>query len=249
MSLKKFNVISGDCIKVMAGQFVREEKKFDLIITDPPYNIGVDYGDGKKSDLKKDYPAWSLEWLRLCFARLRDGGSIYVVSGQEYGAYIDINLQKAGFTMRNRITWHESFGVYCHNKFGRTSRPIYYAVKGKNFTFNADAVRVPSDRQTKYNDKRANPNGKIIGDVWNVPRVCGTHKERQAGFPTQLPSELVRRMIRASSNKGESILDPFSGSGTVGMASILLGRTYTGIELNEEYKNKSMERCANGDTS
>lgn len=247
MSLKRFNVISGDCIEVMTSQL--KQKKFDLIITDPPYNIGVDYGGGTKADLKKDYPSWSLEWLRLCFARLRDGGSIYVVSGQEYGANLDINLREVGFTMRNRITWHETFGVYCHNKFGRTSRPIYYAVKGKKFTFNADAVRVPSARQTKYNDKRANPKGKIIGDVWNVPRVCGTHKERQAGFPTQLPSELVRRMIRASSNKGESILDPFSGSGTVGMASILLGRTYTGIELNEEYKNKSVERAKNGDPS
>ena len=242
MSLKKFNVIAGDCITVMADQL--KKKTFDLIITDPPYNIGVDYGEGPKADLKSNYGEWCKSWLALCFERLKDGGSIYVVSGQEYGADIDLAIQQVGFTMRNRITWRESFGVYCHNKFGRTSRPIFYAVKGKDFTFNADAVRVPSDRQTKYKDKRANPKGKIIGDVWNVARVCGTHKERQAGFPTQLPSELVRQMIRASSNKGESILDPFSGSGTVGMAAVLMGRSYIGIECNEDYLKKSKKRMS-----
>ena len=146
-------------------------------------------------------------------------------------------------TIRNRITWHETFGVYCHNKFGRTSRPIYYATKSpKSFTFNKDAVTVPSARQEKYGDKRAAPGGKIMGDVWEISRVCGTFKERVKGVPTQLPGELVERIVGVSSNPGDVVLDPFAGSGTTLAIAKRMGRSGIGIELNPEYASISEAR-------
>ena len=233
-------IIHGDCIKVMAGM---PAASFDLVVADPPYNIGVDYGDGVKADRRLDYPAWCRSWISQCWEVLKPTGSLWVVSGQEHGADIDLAIRGAGFTIRNRITWHETFGVYCHAKFGRTSRPLFYAVKGRQFTFNADAVRVASARQVKYRDKRASPSGKIMGDVWEIPRVCGTFKQRVKGVPTQLPETLVERIIRVSSNPGDIVLDPFVGSGTTVAVASRLARMATGIEKSGEYAAIAAFRC------
>jgi len=225
-------VITGDCLDVLP---TLGRDSVDLIVADPPYNIGIDYGQGKQADRKSNYWEWCRKWIYLCGRLLRPGGSMWIISGQEHGAEIDLSLQLQGLTMRNRITWHETFGVYCHGKFGRTSRPIYYAVKGKGFTFNRSAVTVPSARQTKYCDRRAAPGGKIMGDVWQINRVCGTFKERVKGVPTQLPEELVRRIVGVSSNPGDTVLDPFAGSGTIPAVAVSMGRRAVGIELNPEY--------------
>jgi DNA modification methylase len=232
----------GDCCEVLAAL---PRESVDLVLTDPPYNIGIDYGSGKKADRRVDYWQWCRQWIWLCDHVLKPQGSIWIISGQEHGAEIDISLRLQGFSVRNRITWHETFGVQCQRKFARTSRPIYYAVKDdRNFTFNREAVTVPSDRQTKYGDRRAAPGGKVMGDVWQINRVCGTFKERVAGVPTQLPSELVARIIGVSSNPGDVVLDPFAGSGTTLAVAKQMGRKATGIELNPEYASIARKRVA-----
>jgi site-specific DNA-methyltransferase (adenine-specific) len=235
-------ILNGDCVAEMAKL---PAESVDLVVADPPYNIGIDYGQGGKADRRGDYWAWSRKWIYMARRVLKPTGSIWVISGQEHAAEIDISLRLDDFEIRNRITWHETFGVYCHNKFGRTSRPILYAVKDpKNFTFNRDAVLVPSARQTKYADKRAAAGGKIMGDVWEISRVCGTFKERIKGVPTQLPEELVRRIIAVSSNPGDTVLDPFAGSGTTLAVAGEMGREAIGCELNPDYVKIAEERCA-----
>jgi site-specific DNA-methyltransferase (adenine-specific) len=235
-------IIVGDCIESLQ-EMPRES--VDLVVTDPPYNIGIDYGNGAKADRRPDYHDWCAQWIGGCYRALRPHGSLWIVSGQEHGAEIDTAIQRAGMTMRNRITWHETFGVYCRRKFGRCSRPIYYAVKDpKHFTFNAEAVTIPSARQEKYADKRANPAGKIMGDVWQINRVCGTFCERVKGVPTQLPEKLVDRIIRVSSKHGDAILDPFAGSGTTLAVAARLGRGGVGCELNPEYAALAEQRIA-----
>ena len=232
----------GDCLDILP---TLERESVDLVVTDPPYNIGIDYGSGKKADRRVDYDLWCGRWINWCYRALKPHGSIWVISGQEHGADIDISMRNCDLVVRNRITWHETFGVQCQRKFARTSRPIYYAVKdAKNFTFNREAVTVPSDRQTKYGDRRAAPGGKVIGDVWQINRVCGTFKERVAGVPTQLPSELVARIIGVSSNPGDVVLDPFAGSGTTLAVAKQMGRKATGIELNPEYASIARKRVA-----
>lgn len=240
-TLANSSIVIGDCLSVLPSL---ERESVDLVIADPPYNIGIDYGSGAKADRRGDYDTWCGRWINWCYRALKPTGSLWIISGQEHGAEIDIAIQRAGMTMRNRITWHETFGVYCHRKFGRTSRPIFYAVKDpKRFTFNREAVTVPSARQTKYNDRRASPDGKIMGDVWQISRVCGTFHERVKGVPTQLPSELVSRIIGVSSNHGDLVLDPFAGSGTTLAVAKHMGRRSAGIEINPEYAGIAEMRC------
>jgi site-specific DNA-methyltransferase (adenine-specific) len=232
-------ILNGDCLQVLASL---DRESVDLVVADPPYNIGIDYGQGRKADRRGDYWMWCRKWIYLCDRVLKPNGSIWIISGQEHAAEIDLSLRLDNFSIRNRITWHETFGVYCRNKFGRTSRPIFYATKNaKTFTFNRDAVTVPSARQ-KYGDRRAAPGGKVMGDVWTISRVCGTFRERVRGVPTQLPEELVERIIAVSSNPGDAVLDPFAGSGTTVAVASRMGRKATGIELNPEYAEIARSR-------
>lgn len=238
------DIVTADCIEEMRSWISTGiPVGYDLVVTDPPYNIGIDYGAGVKADRRADYVEWCREWIRLAAECLKPAGSMWIICGQEYGAHIDLAMQAAGLTMRSRVTWNESFGVQCRKKFARTSRPIFHAVKDpKRFTFNRDAVTVPSLRQTKYGDRRAAPGGKVMGDVWSINRVCGTFRERVAGVPTQLPEALVRRIIGVSSNPGDHVLDPFAGSGTVPAVAAAMGRHGVGIEKNPEYAKIAMRR-------
>ena len=234
-------LVNDDCVSFLT---VAGDELYDLIIADPPYNIGVDYGGGAKKDRRPDYDTWCEEWIGLCRNALKPDGSIWIVSGQEHAADIDIAMRKCGLHMRNRITWQENFGVYCSRKFGRTSRPIFYATKSKtDFKFNAETVMVPSARATKYNDKRASRSGlKIMGDVWTINRVCGTFRERVKGVPTQLPFELVRRIVAVSSIPGDYIFDPFAGSGTTVVVAKEMNRSAVGVELSRKFFDIATKR-------
>ncbi len=237
-----WRIIEGDCIDVLASL----DQSPRLIFADPPYNIGVDYGAGSRADRRPagEYLAWCRRWIGACVEALLPDGSMWVLISDEWADHFGVMLTEAGMIRRSWIKWYESFGVNCASKFNRTSRHLFYVVKhARRFTFNRQAVSRPSARQAKYRDKRANPNGKILDDVWtDIPRLCGTHRERIDGFPTQLPVALLRRIVACSSDPGDLVLDPFSGSATTGAASILLGRRYLGIEQNAEFAARSRDR-------
>jgi site-specific DNA-methyltransferase (adenine-specific) len=216
-----------------------------LIFTDPPYNIGVDYGDGADADLMPHdaFVSWCEEWLSLCKECLTDDGSLWLMTCDEVAAESCLILKKLGFHVRNWIKWYETFGVNCTNKFNRTSRHIFYAtVHARGFVWNADAVSRPSDRQAKYNDKRAATGGKIWDDVWQIPRLSGTCEERIPGFPTQLPLQLVEPIVLCASDPGDLVVDPFNGSGTTGVASVRNGRRYIGIDKSQEFIDLATKR-------
>jgi site-specific DNA-methyltransferase (adenine-specific) len=174
--------------------------------------------------------------------------------------------------MRNWIIWHYTFGQQTKKMFAKSHTHILYFSKEApdpgltNITFNADAVRVASARQTTYNDKRANSKGKLPDDVWflrpqeaeeaqsglfgpdcdtwNVSRVCGTFSEREGWHGCQMPMGVLNRIITASSNAGDIVLDPFNGSGTTVVAAALLGRKYVGIDQSAEYVSYAQKRLA-----
>jgi len=235
-------IVCGDCIKVL-----RDEKPFaDLIFADPPFNIGYKYDKYKDNVKAKTYIDWSKEWMTACCDVLKAHGSFYIAIGDTHAADIKKIADQLGLTMRNWLIWHYSFGQQMKNKFARSHTHIlYFAKNKKNFTFNDDAVRIISDRQKKYKDKRANPKGKMPDDVWNeYPRVCGTFKER-VNFPCQMPESLLARIIRVSSNESDWILDPFSGSGTTLFVAHKLNRSYTGIDISKKYVLSSGKRFRN----
>ncbi len=233
-------IICGDCIEVLG----KIDKPFaDLIFADPPFNIGYKYDKYNDKVKKKNYIAWTKDWMSACKKVLKPNGSFYIAIGDDYAANIKIIADELGLIMRNWIIWHYSFGQQMKTKFARSHTHIFYFVNDKkDFTFNDEEVRVISDRQKKYRDKRANPNGKMPDDVWDeYPRLCGTFIER-TNFPCQMPESLLARIIRISSNENDGVLDPFSGSGTTAAVAHKLNRIYTGIEISEEYVKESQKR-------
>ncbi len=243
-------VLTGDCVKLLAAV---PEASVALAFADPPFNIGYEYDVYHDRRGRADYLAWTVRWLDAVRRVLAADGSFYVAIGDEYAAEVKVRLDALGLTLRNWIVWHYTFGVHCQKKFTRSHAHIfYYVVDPKSFVFNADAVRVPSARQTTYADRRANPKGRLPDDTWVLrpqederffgpetdtwyhSRVCGTFKER-TGHPCQMPEGVLERIVRASSRPGDLVLDPFAGSGTTLAVAKRLGRNYLGMELSQEY--------------
>ena len=203
---------------------------------------------------------------------LTPSGSFWLAIGDDYAAELKLIAQNdLGLTTRSWVIWYYTFGVNCTHKFSRSHTHIFHFVKDANdFTFNADdpAVRVPSARQLVYGDKRANPKGRLPDDTWilrpqDLPeafgadedtwyfaRVAGTFRERE-GFPgCQMPEQLLGRIIRASSNPGDVVLDPFSGSGTSLVVAKKLGRQWIGCELSKDYAKQArlrLKKASEGD--
>lgn len=250
-------VITGDCLEVLAKL---PAGCADLVFADPPFNIGYEYDVYHDRRAKGDYLAWAELWLAAALRVLSPTGSFFLAIGDEFAAEHKVRLDALGLTLRNWIVWHYTFGVSCTKKFNRSHAHIFYYVRDpKRYTFNADAVRVPSARQTTYADRRANPIGKLPddtwvlrpqesdshfwpeADTWAVPRVCGTFRERTK-HPCQMPEAVLERIIRVATNPGELVIDPFAGSGTTLAVAKKLGRRFLGIELSEMYADGIRKR-------
>jgi len=246
--MQKFlnKIICGDCIEVLSEV---KEPFAELIFADPPFNIGYKYDKYHDKVEKNNYIAWTRDWMAACKKVLKPSGSFYIAIGDEHAADVKIIADELKLELRNWIIWHYTFGQQMKSKFARSHTHIFYFVKDKDrFIFNTDKELVISDRQRRYNDKRANREGKMPDDVWDeYPRVCGTFKER-TNFPCQMPESLLARIIRVSSNEYDLVLDPFSGSGTTAVVAKKLRRDYTGIEMSKSYVKKSEKRiqsCGN----
>jgi len=241
--MQKFlnRIICGDCIEVLS----KIRKPFaDLIFADPPFNIGYKYDKYNDKVKSKNYIAWTKDWMAACKKVLKPHGSFYIAIGDDYAADVKKIADDLHLFMRNWIIWHYTFGQQTKNKFARSHTHIFYFVNDENnFTFNDYAIRIPSDRQLLYNDKRANPKGKMPDDVWDsFSRVCGTFKERAGWHPCQMPENLLARIITVSSNPGDCVLDPFIGSGTTAAVAYGLGRKYVGIDVSQDYVEKAQKR-------
>jgi DNA modification methylase len=347
-------IIHGDCVEVLNSL---ERGKIDLIFADPPFNIGLKGYDGYSDKLDPDqYYGWTDQWLSGCDRVLKKGGSIYVAIGDEFAAEV-CTLMKRRWTMRNWIIWNYGFGENQKKKFNRCKTHVLYFVKGKEYVWNGDEIKVPSARQAKYGDKRAKAGGKmpddvwdifaatkidlrplinceylpqglqvnckgntyggkitglylcdkdhrgyypipaglirgtedwpewkmsalrtILGsgvdiesaveqveeadpttsgswlaretaaealeenpsDIWKISRLCGTFKQRikdkdGSAHPCQMPLEVLDRIIKVSSNSGDTVLDPFCGTGTTAASANALGRNFITIDQSEKY--------------
>ncbi|HUS48280.1 MAG TPA: site-specific DNA-methyltransferase [Phycisphaerae bacterium] len=217
----------------------------DLIFADPPFNIGYKYDVYEDRKAYDEYHAWTEEWMAACCRALKPAGSFWVAIGDEYAAEVKTIGAGLGLHLRNWVIWHYTFGQNTKRKFARSHAHLFYWVKDPdNFTFNDMAVRIPSARQTTYADRRANPKGKLPDDVWSFSRLCGTFNERVDWHPCQMPEKLLERIILVASNKGEFVLDPFSGSGTTCVVAARLGRRYVGFDISAEYVERSRKRIA-----
>jgi DNA modification methylase len=159
------SILLGDCVEILNSL---PAESVDLVFADPPFNIGLKYDEYKDSLTPKQYQDWTDKWLDGCQRVLKRSGSIYTAIGDDYAAELGVALKKR-FTMRNWLIWHYGFGQSTKKKFNRCHTHIFYHVKNaKDFVWNADAIKVPSDRQVKYGDKRAKAGGKMPDDVWST---------------------------------------------------------------------------------
>jgi hypothetical protein len=182
--------------------------------------------------------------MAACQRVLTATGSFYIAIGDDFAAQVRMLGTELGLHLRNWIIWYYTFGQNMKSKFSRAHTHILYFTKdAREFTFNDRALRFPSARHTEYQDLRANPLGRLPNDVWDeFPRVCGTFKERDGFHGCQLPEALLTRIILASSNAGDVVLDPFVGSGTTAAAAKRLGRRYLGIDISAEYVRRTRQR-------
>lgn len=232
MSVK---LLMGDCRYMPLAA-----KSFTAIVTDPPYNIGIPYHLHFDNMPTAAYNAWCGEWLYKCWNWLKDDGSLWIViNWPNYPAIYDAAL-RMGFHYRNTILWVETFSQYSEYNYTQVCRPILYVTKHSR-EYKWRPLRTTSTRQL-MGDKRANPDGKVLDTLWVVPRVCGTFKERVEGVPTQLPIELCKSMIESCTDVGDDVLDPFAGSGSVGVACQGLNRSFTGIEIDPYYYQIASQR-------
>jgi site-specific DNA-methyltransferase (adenine-specific) len=241
--MKPNTIYCGDSCQVLESW---SPGSIDLVFADPPFNIGYVY-DNYRDDLPNaEYVAWTRRWMAACQRVLKPTGSFYIAIGDDFAADVRIIGRELGLHLRNWIIWHYTFGQNMKGKFCRAHTHIFYfTADPKTFTFNDHALRFPSARHTEYQDLRANPAGRLPDDVWTeFPRVCGTFKERAGFHGCQMPEALLMRIVMASSNPGEIVLDPFIGSGTTAVAAKRLGRKYIGIDLSKEYARHTEQRLA-----
>lgn len=235
-------IIHGDCVQELAKL---DAGSIDLVFADPPFNIGHEYDEYQDNIPFARYLLWSCDWISEVVRVLKPNSTFWLAIGDEYAAELKVMIRELGLVCRNWVIWHYTFGVNCQRKFTRSHTHLLYFVKDpKHFTFNADAIRVPSARQLKYNDKRANPKGRIPDDTWQFPRVCGTHKEREGFHGCQMPESVLGRIILGCSNEGDLVVDPFLGSGTTAAVAMKLHRRFLGIELSEKYVAGACMRLA-----
>ena len=229
------NIVLGDCTKELKKI---ESNTVDLIIADPPYNVGKDYGNKSDKQDFDEYIAFTKEWLTECHRILKKNGTIYIFIGFRYISYLYQILEKdLKMNFVNWISWHYTQGIGKTKGFSPRHDDILMFSKSASYKFNLDEIRVPQKFYRKVNNMRgANP-----GDVWEVSHIHYCQKNRQE-HPTQKPEALVERMVLASSSEGDMVVDPFSGSGTTLRVCQQLNRNAVGIEINPEYVEQTKER-------
>ncbi len=229
-------ITNADALKALVAL---PTNSIDLVCTDPPYNLGKDYGHTLDSKSWDDYQQFTKSWLNECNRLLKPTGSFYSFMGVRFIAKMFILLEELGFQFNGWITWHYTQGMGRKIGFSPRHEDILYFTKSGDYTFNLDEIRIPQ----KYYRERNNMSGANPGDVWQFSHVHYSNPEREE-HPTQKPEALLARIIAASSNEGDIILDPFSGSGTTARVAQVLKRQFIAFEINPLYVAMAQSRLA-----
>ncbi len=242
-----FKLLYGDSLKLLKKI---EPKSVDMIFADPPYFLsgdGITCSAGKMVSVNKG--AWdekvaisekhkfNIKWIRLCKEVLKDNGTIWI-SGTMHNIYsIGMALEEEGFKIINNITWRKLNpppNISCR-AFVHSTETILWAkkdLKNNKYKFNYEVMREMNG-------------GKQMKDVWETALTKPSEK-KHGKHPTQKPMELLEKIILASTDEGDLILDPFNGSGTTGIVASELNRRYIGIEKEKNYLDLTIRRLTDG---
>lgn len=237
-----FTLLQGDCMERLKEI---EDNSIDCIFADPPYflsnggisvqsgkQVCVDKGDWDKGGTPEYIYEFNRKWLGLCRTKLKDNGTIWI-SGTHHNIHVVMRcLQELGYKVLNTITWQ------------KTDPPPNLSCKFFNFSteliiWARKSVKV--SHKFNYEAMKQLNGGSQMTDVWRIPAV-GRWEKEQGKHPTQKPLRLLYRIVLASTNEGDTILDPFAGSSTTGIAANLLGRKFVGIEQEAEFVALSLRR-------
>ena len=254
----------GDCREQLRNLLAIREQRVDLVFADPPFNWNRAYDKWQDNMPREDYLKFTQEWLDVCIGGLRPGGAMWVNIPDDTCAEIVMHLKQRGLEMENWCIWHYRFGQNTTARFINSKVHALYFVKpedakaktSKPRTWNPDAVLELSDRATTYFDPRTlskkdgMPAGRRVPmDVWYGPfwgRIQGNNKERRGYHDNQLPEAYLERVILATSNTGDLVLDPFLGSGTTAVMARALGRHFIGTEFSDANAASAFERIKAG---
>ncbi len=227
---------------VLSGIKKIENDSVDLILTDPPYCLGKDYGNDSDQKSAEEYLNWTYQWIDVVLPKLKKTGSFYIFLSWQYSPEIFVYLKKK-MRMVNEIIWDRrvpSMGGSTR-KFSSVHDNIGFFVNSNDYYFDIDSIRIPYDEETKKARTRSIFVGKKwleMGynpkDIWSVSRIHAQAPERE-NHPTQKPLEIIERMVKASCPKNGLVFDPFMGTGTTAIACLANDKQYVGFEINEDY--------------
>lgn len=238
----------GDAIECLRTEI--PDSSVDLLFVDPPYNIGKNFnGALDKWPSDEAYMDWCKTWIDLCLQKVKENGSIYIMASTQSMPFFDLYLREK-VRILSRIVWsYDSSGVQAKKYFGSLYEPILFCVKdAKNYTFNSQDILVEAKTGAKrklidYRGGKPKPYNtkKVPGNVWEFPRVRYRMDEYE-DHPSQKPVALLERIILASSNEGDVVLDPFSGTFTTSYVAAKHNRRSIGIERDHEYFKVGLRR-------
>jgi len=243
-------IVNGDCLELLESL---PDGCVDLVVSSPPYNLGKEY------EYKRALSVYLEEQTRVlseCARVLSHSGSIFwqVGSYSSNGLLLPLDirvfpiLEDLGLLPRNRIVWARQHGLHGRRRFSARYETIMWFTKGDDYVFNLDAIRVPQ----KYQNKKAwrgekkgeyscHPEGKNPGDIWVFRNVKHNHEE-QTIHPCQFPEDMIARIILATTNPNDVVLDPYMGVGTVAVVARDTGRRFLGAELDSSYHAVAEQR-------
>jgi len=236
------------CCDALVGLRRLEDGQVHLIFADPPYNLGVAYGEHcDDARPPEDYFAWCAEWLGECYRVLADGGSAYFMHYPEVCSRWLPFLEEFGFTLRRWLTWVYPCNVgQSPRNWTRAQRAVLFCTKGEGYTFNGMAdpqpFRNPDDGRIEQLGA-GGQSGVVPYDWWEYDLVKNVSAEKTE-WPNQLPTALLSRVVKTSSLEGDTVLDPFMGSGTTAEAAQAAGRRWIGFDSNPRSAIVTAQRLA-----
>lgn len=229
-----------------------ENNSIDLLIVDPPYNLRKNYhGNIFNEKNTKEYADYTEKWISKIKPKLKDKGSIYVCCDWKSSMIIGSILLKY-FNIKSRITWEREKGRGAKSNWKNSLEDIWFATNSEEYTFNIDAVKkrkkviAPYKEEGKPKDWKDDKNVKYRdthpSNFWDDITIPFWSMPENTAHPTQKPEKLIAKLVLASSNEGDLILDPFMGSGTTSVVCKKLNRKFIGIEQNELYVSWAEKR-------
>jgi site-specific DNA-methyltransferase (adenine-specific) len=242
--------IRGDCLNVAP---LLPQNFVDLLVLDPPYNLNKCFNGWKFSKCTvDDYTSWLDRVVATLKPLLKKTASIYIC-GDWLSSVSIFTVASSHFWVRNRITWEREKGRGSKSNWKNSSEDIWFCTMSENYTFNVDDVKLRRKVMAPYRHGDGTPKDWAVtregnfrdthpANIWTDITIPFWSMPENTDHPTQKSEKLIAKLILASTNPGDFVLDPFLGSGTTSVVAKKLGRTYLGIELDEEYSLLSEKR-------